>query len=186
VDESLDYIRNSASSEAVNPLPLAAQMWNSSREAGRRLFEVVDSEPVVKDDIRDSRSDIRLSNIELSNITFSYSNQSIPALQDVSFTVPAGKSVAIVGPSGTGKCTLVNLLLRFWEYDSGEISLGGESLKALNQADVRKRCGLVSQNSYFFNTSIRENLRLARPSLSQEEMERGTDPRIYFKSLKRL
>ena len=160
-----------ASFEAINPLPLAAQMWNSSREAAKRLFEVVDAEPVVKDNIRESTSDIRSSSIKLSNITFSYPNQSIPALKDISFTVPVGKSVAIVGPSGAGKSTLANLLLRFWDYESGEICLGGESLRSLNQDAVRKRCAFVSQNSYFFNTSIRENLRLARPSLSQEEME---------------
>jgi len=126
---------------------------------------------VVKDDIRDSIVDIQSLNIELSNLTFSYPNQNIPALQNISFTLPDGKSIAIVGPSGAGKSTVANLLLRFWDYDSGEISLGGESLKSLNQAEVRKRCGLVSQNSYFFNTSIRENLRLARPSMTQEEME---------------
>jgi len=160
-----------ASFEAVNPLPLAAQMWNSSREAAKRLFEVVDAEPVVKDDIRDSIVDIRSSSIELSNITYSYPNQTTPALKDLSFTIPQGKSIAIVGPSGAGKSTIANLLLRFWDYDSGEISLGGASLKSLNQDEVRKRCGLVSQNSYFFNTSIRENLRLARPSMSQDEME---------------
>jgi len=85
--------------------------------------------------------------------------------------MPEDNSIAIVGPSGAGKSTIANLLLRFWDYDLGEISLGGESLKELNQDEVRKRCALVSQNSYFFNTSIRENLRLARPSLSQDEME---------------
>jgi len=163
-----------ASFEAVNPLPLAAQMWNSSREAARRLFEVVDAEPVVIDDIRDSIVEIRSSSIELSNLTFSYPNQTTPALKDVSFIVPQGKSIAIVGPSGAGKSTIANLLLRFWEYESGEISLGGESLKSLNQDEVRKRCALVSQNSFFFNTSIRENLRLARPSMSQDEMKSAT------------
>ncbi len=155
-----------ASFEAVNPLPLAAQMWNASREAAKRLFEVVDTEPMVKDDIQESIPEIRSSNIELSNITFSYPTQSTPALQAISFTVPEGKSIALVGPSGAGKSTIANLLLRFWEYGSGKISLGGESLKSLNQDEVRKRCALVSQNSYFFNTSIRENLRLARPSMS--------------------
>jgi ABC-type multidrug transport system fused ATPase/permease subunit len=135
------------------------------------LFEVVDIEPVAKDDRHSATTGSRSSSIELSNITFSYPNQNIPALQDLSFSVPAGKAIAIVGPSGAGKSTVANLLLRFWDYKSGEISLGGESLKALNQEEVRKRCALVSQNSYFFNTSIRENLRLARPSLSQEEME---------------
>ncbi|MGZ9222938.1 MAG: thiol reductant ABC exporter subunit CydC, partial [Anaerolineales bacterium] len=160
-----------ASFEAVLPLPLAAQMWNASREAAKRLFEVVDAEPVIKDDTRFSIFDDRVSSIEFSNITFSYPTQSIPALQNVTFTVPAGKSIAIVGPSGAGKSTISNLLLRFWDYESGEITLGGTSLKALNQDDVRKRLALVSQNSYFFNTTIRENLRLARRSASLEEIE---------------
>jgi ATP-binding cassette, subfamily C, bacterial CydCD len=160
-----------ASFEAVMPLPLAAQMWNAARAAAKRLFEVVDAEPVVKDDTRGAVLDIRSSKIEVSNITFSYSALSTPALQNVTFTIPAGKSMAIVGPSGAGKSTLANLLLRFWDYESGEITLGGESLKALRQDEVRKRLAFVSQNSYFFNTSIRENLRLARRSASPEEIE---------------
>ncbi|HUE97725.1 MAG TPA: thiol reductant ABC exporter subunit CydD [Anaerolineales bacterium] len=160
-----------ASFEAVTPLPIAAQMWNASREAAERLFEVVDSEPAVRDDTRYSKPDDRTSNIEFSNVSFAYSTQSIPALQGVSFKIPAGKSIAIVGPSGAGKSTLANLLLRFWDYELGEISLGGAALKALNQDEVRKRFALVSQNSYFFNTSIRENLRLARRATSQEEIE---------------
>jgi ATP-binding cassette, subfamily C, bacterial CydC len=80
-------------------------------------------------------------------------------------------SLAIVGPSGAGKSTIANLLLRFWEYEVGEIRLGGESLKALNQDEVRERCGYVSQNTYFFNTSIYENLRFARKKVSREEVE---------------
>ncbi|HKI53210.1 MAG TPA: thiol reductant ABC exporter subunit CydC, partial [Anaerolineales bacterium] len=160
-----------ASFEAVNPLPLAAQMWNASREAARRLFEVVDTEPVVIDSVTEKQLSVTDNELRFTNLTFAYPTQSIPALRDISFTVPEGKSIAIVGPSGAGKSTIANLLFRFWEYESGEISLGGESLKSLNQDEVRKRCALVSQNSYFFNTSIRENLRIARPKVSQEEME---------------
>jgi len=162
-----------ASFEAVNPLPLAAQMWNASREAARRLFEIVDVEPEIREQ-RIENSYIQqslVSCIQLSNLSFSYPNQSTPALQHVTFDLRPGTSIAIVGPSGAGKSTLANLLLRFWEYESGEIRLGGESLKSLDQDEVRKRCALVSQNSYFFNTSIRENLRLARPSAGQDEME---------------
>src|SRR6266498_1646644 len=160
-----------ASFEAVTPLPLAAQMWNASREAAKRLFEVVDAEPAIKE-IGDKRQEIRsLVSLQFSNLSFSYPTQSIPALQEISFDVPAGKSIAIVGPSGAGKSTIANLLLRFWDYELGEITLGGESLKALNQDEVRKRFALVSQNNYFFNTTIRENLRLARRSIRQEEME---------------
>jgi ATP-binding cassette subfamily C protein CydCD len=160
-----------ASFEAVTPLPLAAQMWNASHEAAKRLFEVVDTEPVVKEDIRYSNRAIRSSNIEFSNISFTYPSQSKPALQDVSFIVPEGRSIAIVGPSGAGKSTIANLLFRFWDYEVGDITLGGESLKALEPDKVRKRLALVSQNSYFFNTSIRENLRMARRGMHPEEME---------------
>jgi len=131
----------------------------------------VDAEPSIKE-IKGKKLEVGASTaIQFSHLTFAYPNQSIPALRDVTFTVPDGKSVAIVGPSGAGKSTIANLLFRFWEYESGEIRLGGESLQSLDQDEVRKRCALVSQNSYFFNTSIRENLRLALPSMSQVEME---------------
>lgn len=160
-----------ASFEAVNPLPLAAQMWNSSREAAKRLFEVVDAEPVVSDQVVSKQLSVTNYHLQITNLTFTYPNTSTPALDHVTFDLQPSTSIAIVGPSGAGKSTLANLLFRFWEYESGEIRLGGESLKSLNQDEVRKRLALVSQNSYFFNASIRENLRLARPKVTQEEME---------------
>ncbi len=160
-----------ASFEAVSPLSLAAQMWNASREAARRLFEVVDAEPEVKES-REKRAEMSSSpTLQFSHLSFSYPSQSIPALQDITFSVPAGKSIAVVGPSGAGKSTLANLLLRFWEYEVGDISLGGASLKELDQDEVRKCFALVSQNTYFFNTTVRENLRLARRGATQEEIE---------------
>jgi ATP-binding cassette subfamily C protein CydC len=146
-------------------------MWNASREAAKRLFEVVDAEPAVKEDTRDSKLDIRSSNIEFSNLSFAYPTQSLPALQNISFIVLPGRSIAIVGPSGAGKSTIANLLLRFWDYEVGEITLGGVSLKTLNPDEIRKKIALVSQNSYFFNTTIRENLRLARRAVTPQEME---------------
>jgi ABC-type multidrug transport system fused ATPase/permease subunit len=160
-----------ASFEAVNPLPLAAQMWNASREAARRLFEVVDAEPAVKE-TGDQRLMVDRSNsLQFSSLSFSYPTQSVPALRDVTFTVPEGKAFAIVGPSGAGKSTIANLLLRFWDYDTGDIRLGEMSLRGLDQDQVRARIALVSQNSYFFNTSIRENLRLSRRGVRPEEIE---------------
>jgi ATP-binding cassette subfamily C protein CydCD len=158
-----------ASFEAVTPLPLAAQMWNSSREAAQRLFEVVDTEPVIKD--ANQISNIESSNIEFSDLSFTYPDQIIPALQNLTFDLRPSTTIAIVGPSGAGKSTLANLLLRFWEYESGEIRLGAESLKAYDQDEVRARIGLVSQNSYFFNTTIYENLRFARKRVTREEVE---------------
>jgi ABC-type multidrug transport system fused ATPase/permease subunit len=160
-----------ASFEAVNPLPLAAQMWNASREAAKRLFEVVDVEPVISDKVTSEQLSVTNYQLLITDLTFSYPKTATPALDHVTFDLQPGTSLAIVGPSGAGKSTLANLLFRFWEYKSGEIRLGGESLQSLNQDEVRKRCALVSQNSYFFNTSIRENLRLARPKVTQEEMD---------------
>lgn len=164
-----------ASFEAVTPLPLAAQMWNSAHEAARRLFEVVDVEPEIKENseqrIESSKTHSLISNIQLSNLSFTYPSQTTPALQHVTFNLQPETSLAIVGPSGAGKSTIANLLLRFWDYQAGEITLGGESLKVLNQDEVRERCGYVSQNTYFFNTSIYENLRFARKKVSREEVE---------------
>jgi ATP-binding cassette subfamily C protein CydCD len=159
-----------ASFEAVTPLPLAAQMLISTRTAAGRLFEVVDAQPAVSD--RETPiTTIANHQLLISNLSFHYPTQSTPALQDVTFCLEPGQSVALVGPSGAGKSTLASLLLRFWEYDSGDIRLGGESLKAYAQAEVRERIGFVSQNAYFFNASVYENLRLARRGVTREQVE---------------
>jgi ATP-binding cassette, subfamily C, bacterial CydCD len=168
-----------ASFEAVIPLPLAAQMWNSAREAARRLFEVVDVDPEVSEQWEMGSGKLTNTNyqqrslwgLQINNLTFTYPTQTTPALHNLTFDLRPLTSVAIVGPSGAGKSTIANLLLRFWEYEIGEIRLGGESLKALNQDEVRERCGYVSQNTYFFNTSIYENLRFARKKVTREEVE---------------
>ena len=164
-----------ASFEAVNPLPLAAQMWNASREAARRLFEVVNAEPVVRDQysVNAGQSPVTSHDLRIKNLFFSYPTQRVPALDHISFEVPEGQAFAIVGPSGAGKSTIANLLLRFWDYEVGDIRLGEIALRALDQEQVRQRIALVAQNSYFFNTSIRENLRLARRGVRPEEIEQA-------------
>jgi len=133
----------------------------------------VDAVPAVREQSSASSDQPSMTRFELriSDLTFAYPTQSTPALQNVSLTLPEGQAFAIVGPSGAGKSTVANLLLRFWEYESGEISIGEKPLRTLNPDEVRERIALVSQNSYFFNTSIRENLRLARRRLTQEEVE---------------
>jgi ATP-binding cassette subfamily C protein CydCD len=164
-----------ASFEAVIPLPLAAQMWNSAREAAKRLFEVVDTEPEISNEGQVARNEeeplLTRFSLLITDLSFTYPTQTTPALQHVTFDLQPSTSLAIVGPSGAGKSTIANLLLRFWDYEVGDIALGGESLKALNQDEVRARCGYVSQNTYFFNTSIYENLRFARKKVTREKVE---------------
>ncbi len=159
--------------EAVTPLPLAAQMLGESLEAGHRLFEIVDAEPEVVES-REQRVESKKkkgASIEFADLSFTYELENEAALHDISFKLTTGQSLAIVGPSGAGKSTLMNLLLRFWEYRQGEILLNGRSLHEYNADDVRAQIAIIPQKAYFFNTSIRENLRMARPDASDTEIE---------------
>lgn len=163
-----------ASFEAVTPLPLAAQMWNQVREAAGRLFEVVDAAP----EVRDPASPQPLPptpagglSVEVDRLSFTYPGQTAPALREVSLRLEPGASLALVGPSGAGKSTVANLLMRFWEFGSGDIRLNGRSIHDYAQDEARALIGLVAPSTHFFNTSVRENLRLARRRVTQEEIE---------------
>ncbi len=162
-----------AAFEAVTPLPLAAQMWNSARAAAQRLFEVVDAKPVISEKVSVSSEQSPITNyqLQITNLSFTYPNTSTPALDRVAFDLKPSTSIAVVGPSGAGKSTLASLLLRFWDYEAGEILLDGKSLKQYPQDEVRALIGYVSQNAYFFNASIYENLRFARRKTTREEVE---------------
>lgn len=167
-----------ASFEAVTPMPMAAQLWESIREAAGRLFEIVDARPAVAES-RSARQEERTQNtkaaksgyLEFTSVSFEYPLGAVPAVEGISFKLDAGACLAIVGPSGGGKSTLVNLLLRFWEYDQGEIHLNGISLRELGQDQVRAQFAVVPQRPHFFNLSIRENLRLAKPDATQSDIE---------------
>ena len=111
--------------------------------------------------------------LKVDNVTFRYPDQSKPALLDVSFQVARGTHVGIVGPSGAGKSTLAHLILRLWEYESGRIEFGGVSLKELAPEQVREGIALVSSRSHFFDTSIYENLRVARRGATRGEIEQA-------------
>ncbi|EAX46793.1 ABC transporter, transmembrane region, type 1 [Thermosinus carboxydivorans Nor1] len=155
--------------EAVMPLPLAAHYLEHSLAAARRLFAVIDQGAPAVDAgavcARPANCDI-----VVTNLSFRYSPQATDVLRDISFTVPAGGRIAIVGPSGAGKSTVVSLLLRFWDYDRGSIRLGGRELKTYPPAVLRDMIGVVPQRPYLFNTSIEDNIRLAKPDAAREEI----------------
>ena len=165
--------------EAVQSLPVAAQQLESCLQAGRRLFELVDADPEVVD------PDIPMElpaqpSLSALGLGFGYPSR-IGAvgetgfeLHDLGFDLSPGKKIALVGPSGAGKSTLVSLLMRFWEIPQGELCYGGIDVRRLRQDDLRAKIGLVSQNTYLFNTSVRENLLIANPRASQEQIEAAT------------
>ncbi len=160
-----------AAFEAVMPLPLAAQYLQNNLKAAERLFEITDSQPLVTNGKSIFTPDT--NSIKFENVTFSYAQDAPPALKEFNFEIKEGERIAIVGASGAGKSSIANLLLRFWDYKQGEIYLGGHSLKKMNGEQIRERIGFVSQQAYFFNGSIRDNLLLAKPKATEEEMIRA-------------
>lgn len=106
--------------------------------------------------------------IEFKNVTFSYVKDQ-PVINDVSFKIKAGSSCAIVGPTGCGKTTLINLLLRFYEPDSGQILVNGKDISMVPRNTLRKYLGVVTQDTWFKNSDIMENIKYGRPLISDEE-----------------
>ena len=109
--------------------------------------------------------------IAFSGVTLRYAPGEQPALDAVDLVVPGGSLLTVVGPSGAGKSTLANALLRFWDYEAGQIQLGGHDLQEIPGEVVRGMIGVVSQSTHLFNASIRTNLLLARPDATREEIE---------------
>jgi len=124
--------------------------------AGDSLFRIIDEEDEV--DSGTYRSEDVRGKVEFRNVSFSYGDEDSPVLHDVSFTVEAGKSIAIVGHSGGGKSTLVGLVPRFYDVQSGEILLDGTSVQDYELANLRSNISLVSQDVILFNDTIANNL----------------------------
>ena len=110
--------------------------------------------------------------VAFEHVDFAY-EQNRPILQDVSFTIPAGKTVAIVGPSGSGKSTLARLLFRFYDVGQGVVRIDGHPLNQLTQASVRQAIGIVPQDTVLFNDTVYYNIAYGRPSASREEVEQA-------------
>jgi thiol reductant ABC exporter CydC subunit len=167
-----------SSFEALTPLPLAAQYLGSDLAAARRLFQIIDEQPAAREPAHPSPRPESCA-LEVQELRFRYPSVNhpladglieTPALDGLSFSLRPGGRLAIVGPSGAGKTTLVNLLLRFWDYTDGAILLAGRGLRSYRQEDVQQLVSLVSQDTYLFNTTLRENLLIARPSSTDAEL----------------
>ena len=156
--------------EAFMPLAQAAVQLGGTAQAARRLFEIADMPPAVTDPASPAPISEHPA-LEINDLSFRYSVDTPLVLNGVSLSLQPGERVAILGESGAGKSTLVNLLLRFWDYDSGEITLGGRALHDYAQTDARSMFGVMAQRTYLFNTTIRENIRIARSDASPEEIE---------------
>jgi len=158
-----------SSFEALFPLALVPHHLEQNRAAADRLLELIEAEPAVKESGALSPKPDGLD-LSFEGVCFKYDQDEPWALNRLSFRIPRQGKVAIVGPSGAGKTSVVNLLLRFWEYDEGRIDLGGHSIREYTQEDARGLMGVVTQRTHLFNATIRENLLLAKPEATDEEL----------------
>jgi thiol reductant ABC exporter CydC subunit len=159
-----------ASFEAVASLPGTARELASLLASGRRILELTDRAPRIADPLRPAAPPPASATIALESVTARYADEEEPALDGIDLRLEPGKRVALVGPSGSGKTTVVNLLLRFLDPEGGRVTIAGRDLREYRQEDVRRVFALAGQEAHVFDSTIRENLRLARPTASEGEL----------------
>jgi thiol reductant ABC exporter CydC subunit len=159
-----------ASFDAVTPLAPAARELSSTLASGRRVLEVLDRAPAVREPALPVPAPPRRAPVRLEGVTARYDTAEEPVLRDLDLELLPGRKVALVGPSGAGKTTVTRLLLRFLDPEYGRVSIGGRDVREYAQADVRRHFAIAGQESYLFDSTIRENLRLARPEATDAEL----------------
>jgi len=159
-----------AAFEAVTPLAAAARELSATLAAGRRVLELTDRTAAVQDPADPVTAPEWPFAVALEAITARYPREERPALDGVSLRLDPGDRVALVGPSGAGKTTAANLLLRFLDPERGRVTIAGRDLREYRQEDVRRAISVAGQESHLFSASIRDNVRLARPNATDDEV----------------
>ncbi|MFC8076998.1 thiol reductant ABC exporter subunit CydD [Streptomyces sp. NPDC057307] len=159
-----------AAFEAVAGLPLAVQYRQRAARGAERVYEVLDAPVPVHEPARPAAAPATPFPLEVRGLSARYAGQERDALSGVDLTLTAGKRVAVVGPSGAGKTTLAQVLLRFLDAREGGVSLGGTDAAALDGDTVRRFVGLCAQDAHLFDSSVRENLALARKDATDDDL----------------
>jgi ATP-binding cassette subfamily B protein/subfamily B ATP-binding cassette protein MsbA len=163
----IQYVQN-----FFRPIATVAQLWTMAQSAfaaAERVFDLVDTEP----DIQDKPDAIDLPRLEgrvlFDQVTFGY-EAGRPVLREINFTAEPGQTIAVVGPTGAGKTTLVSLILRFYEVTHGRVLLDGQDVRDVTQKSIRSQMGMVLQEPFLFSGSIMENIRYGRLDATDEEV----------------
>lgn len=139
----------------------------SAKESLNRIDEILEAKSLVK---TSKENKTNKNDIIFKNVSFTYPETDKSVIDNVSFTIPEGKTFALVGPSGGGKSTLASLLARFWDVDDGSIQIGGVNVKDFTEKDLMNKIAFVFQNSRLFKTSLLENIKIANPKATREEV----------------
>ncbi|WP_239513896.1 ABC transporter ATP-binding protein [Streptosporangium sp. 'caverna'] len=161
------------SRQFTQPLTQVASMANllqSGVASAERVFELLDAEEQKPDPATPVLPTARQGRVEFEHVSFRY-NEEQPLIEDLSLVAEPGHTVAIVGPTGAGKTTLVNLVMRFYELDAGRITLDGVDITAMSRDDLRSHIGMVLQDTWLFGGTIRDNLAYGNPQATEEQIQ---------------
>jgi ATP-binding cassette subfamily C protein CydC len=161
-----------ASFEPFLPLPSTLKHLEADQRAGERLFEILDAKPETVAPLTPLPFPAEHT-IQVEKLSFTYPGSATKALDRLTFTVLPGEHIAIVGPSGAGKSTITSLFMRFWNSSEGSISIGGHNITLFDPEELRRQIALVSQRTYLFAETIRENLTLAAPKATDDDLKKA-------------
>jgi ATP-binding cassette, subfamily B, multidrug efflux pump len=156
--------------EPVNNMMMRLSMYQQAIVAASRVFKLLDESDLAPAQPKESAKKIEQGKIEVRNLSFSYDGKR-DVLKNIEFTALPGQTVALVGHTGSGKSSIINLLMRFYEFERGEIKIDGESIKHYPIDELRNRMGLVLQDPFLFYGSIKDNIRLHNQGMADEEIE---------------
>ncbi|HLJ55819.1 MAG TPA: ABC transporter ATP-binding protein, partial [Chthonomonadaceae bacterium] len=159
--------------QPINQLATINELLQRAQAAGARVFELLDEPESIVDApdaavLQLGRGEARVA---FENVAFAYAEK--PILRGISFTAEPGQMVALVGPSGAGKTTVLSLIPRFWDVTGGRISVGGRDVRAVTQESLRSHLAMVLQDTFLFNGAVLDNIRYGRPNASQSEIEQA-------------
>jgi ATP-binding cassette subfamily B protein len=155
--------------QPLSQLGSMANLLQSGVASAERVFELLDADEQVPDAEPAETPTAATGRLVFENVSFAYSADQ-PLIHDLSLTAEPGQTVAIVGPTGAGKTTLVNLMMRFYELDAGRITLDGTDIAEMTRVDLRSRMGMVLQDTWLFGGTIRENIAYGRPEATEQEI----------------
>lgn len=156
--------------EPVNQMMMRLSLFQQAIVAGSRVFRLLDEEELAPSQQEQQTQTIQQGKIEFNNVSFSYDGKR-DVLKNISFTANPGETVALVGHTGSGKSSIINLMMRFYEFERGEILIDGESIRNYSKHDLRDKLGLVLQDPFLFFGTVKDNIRLHDNSMSDEQIE---------------
>jgi ATP-binding cassette, subfamily B, multidrug efflux pump len=156
--------------EPVNNMMMRLSLYQQAIVAGARVFRILDKQELAPGQKDESNLSIEKGRIEFKNVTFSYDGKR-DVLKNISFTANPGETVALVGHTGSGKSSIINLLMRFYEFEKGDILIDGQSIRHFSKDELREKMGLVLQDPFLFFGSVRDNITLHNHHLTDEQVE---------------